>query len=89
VYQERVSSGAGYSASPVAADGKLYFTSEEGDVRVVRAGPKFELLAVNHMGEPCMATPAISDGMIFIRTQHFLYGIGRAERENRPSTGKH
>jgi outer membrane protein assembly factor BamB len=80
VYQERVSSGAGYSASPVAADGKLYFTSEEGDVRVVRAGPKFEPLAVNRMGEPCMATPAISDGMILIRTQHFLYGIGRAER---------
>jgi hypothetical protein len=44
---------------------------------VVRAGPKFELLAVNPLDDPCMAAPAISDGMIFIRTQHYLFGIGR------------
>jgi outer membrane protein assembly factor BamB len=77
VYQERLRSGGGYTASPVAADGKLYFTSEEGEVRVVKAGPVFELLAVNKMGDVCMATPAISDGMIFFRTQHYVFGIGR------------
>jgi outer membrane protein assembly factor BamB len=76
VYQERLGSG-GYSASPVAADGKLYFTSEEGEVSVVKAGPTFELLAVNPMGDVCMATPAIADGRIFLRTQHFVFGIGR------------
>ncbi|MEX2141731.1 MAG: PQQ-binding-like beta-propeller repeat protein [Pirellulales bacterium] len=77
VYRERLGGGGGYTASPVAADGKLYFTSEESDVRVVRAGPKFELLASNPLGDPCVSTPAISDGMLFIRTQHYLFGIGR------------
>jgi outer membrane protein assembly factor BamB len=79
LYQERLGGTAAYTASPVAADGKLYFTSEEKGVRVVKAGPKFELLAVNPMNEICMATPAIADGMIFIRGQHHLFGIGRPE----------
>ena len=43
------------------------------------AGPKFELLAANPLGDPCMATPAISDGMIFLRTQHYLMAAGRKE----------
>jgi outer membrane protein assembly factor BamB len=77
VYRERLGGSGGYTASPVAADGKLYFTSEESDVRVVRAGPKFELLSINPLGDPCVSTPAISDGMLFIRTQHYLLGIGR------------
>jgi outer membrane protein assembly factor BamB len=77
VYRQRISSGAGYSGSPVAADGKLYLASEDGDVRVVRAGPRYELLAVNRMGDYCMATPAISDGMLLVRTQHHLFAIGR------------
>jgi outer membrane protein assembly factor BamB len=76
VYRQRLG-GSAYTASPLAADGKLYFTSEEGDVRVVRAGSRFELLAVNKMGDPSLVTPAIADGMIFVRTQHFLFGIGR------------
>ena len=79
VYKERLGGGGGYTASPVAADGKVYFTGEEGVVRVVRAGPKFEVLAVNPLGDSCMATPAISDGMIFFRTQHYLFGVGRKE----------
>jgi outer membrane protein assembly factor BamB len=77
VYQRRIGGRGGYTSSPVAADGRLYLTSEEGGVLVVRAGPKYELLATNPMGDVCMATPAISDGMIYVRTQHFLYGIGR------------
>jgi outer membrane protein assembly factor BamB len=77
IYQERLGGSGGYTASPVAADGKLYFTSEEAGIRVVKAGPRFELLATNSMGDVCMATPAISDGMLFIRSQHFVYGIGR------------
>jgi outer membrane protein assembly factor BamB len=77
IYRERLGGSGGYSASPVAADGKLYFTSEESGIRVVRAGPHFELLAVNPMGGPCMATPAISDGRIFVRTQHALFALGK------------
>jgi outer membrane protein assembly factor BamB len=82
VYEERLGTGrTGFTASPVAADGKLYFTSEYGDIYVVRAGPKFELLSVNPMGEICMATPAISAGMLLFRTQGHLVAI--AERSGR------
>lgn len=77
VYQERLSVAAGgFSASPVAADGKLYFTSEDGEIFVVRAGPRFELIATNSMGEVCMATPAISGKMLLIRTRSHLVAIG-------------
>jgi hypothetical protein len=80
----------GLTASPVAADGKLYFTSEEGGTLVVKAGPEYQLLATNPAGEVCMATPAISDGMIFLRTQHYLYGIARTgtARRDTPAGAK-
>jgi len=68
--------GSGFSASPVAADGRIYFPSEDGDVFVVRAGPSFELLATNPMGEVIMATPAVSGGMMFIRTLGHLVAVG-------------
>jgi outer membrane protein assembly factor BamB len=77
IYSERVGGSGGYTASPVAADGRIYLTSEEGGVRVVKAGPKFELLAVNPVGEVCMATPAISDGLLFVRTERHLIALGR------------
>lgn len=77
IYKERLGGRGGYTASPVAADGKLYFTSEEAGVRVVQAGPRFRLLAVNPLDEPCLSTPAICDGMIYFRTQHHVVGIGR------------
>src|SRR6266508_1838424 len=67
VYQERVGGGGSFSASPVAADGKLYLASEDGDVFVIKAGPTYELLATNHLGQVVMATPAISAGTIIIR----------------------
>ncbi|HRC85146.1 MAG TPA: hypothetical protein PK413_06015, partial [Thermoanaerobaculia bacterium] len=67
--------GAGFSASPVAADGKLYLSSEDGDVFVVRAGPTFELLATNPMGEALMATPAISEGTLYLRGRSHLFAV--------------
>src|SRR4051812_34711580 len=58
IYQERLGgTGGSFSASPVAGDGKLYLTSEDGDVFVVKAGPTYELLAKNPIGEVVMATP--------------------------------
>jgi outer membrane protein assembly factor BamB len=79
VYQERLGDGkTGFTASPVASDGKLYYSSEDGDIYVVKAGPKFEVLAENEMGEICMATPAISEGMLFFRTQKHLVAIAQA-----------
>lgn len=76
VYRERLG-GDSYTASPVASDGRLYFVTEQGEVRVARAGRQFELLAVNDMGDVCMATPAVSNGTLFVRSQHFLYALGR------------
>jgi outer membrane protein assembly factor BamB len=68
VYQKRLGgSGGSFSASPVAADGKIYCTSEDGDVFVIKAGPAYEELAKNSVGEVMMATPAISDGLIIFR----------------------
>ncbi len=80
LYQERIGGkGGSYSASPVAGDGKLYFSSEDGDVFVVKAGPKYELLSTNPMGEVLMATPALSDGMIIVRGQHHVFGISESK----------
>jgi outer membrane protein assembly factor BamB len=79
VYKERLGGRGGFTASPVAADGRIYFTGEESGVRVVRAGPKFKLLSVNPMDEVCMATPAICGGMMFVRTQHHVVAVGRPE----------
>jgi hypothetical protein len=78
LYETRVEGKGGYSASLVAADGRLYCTSEDGDVSVVKAGPAFELLATNAMGDRCLATPAISRGKILIRAEHALYGISES-----------
>ena len=75
VYQQRIAGGAGFSASPVAANGRLYLASEDGDVFVVRAGRAFGLVATNRMGEPLIATPAISGNAIFIRTLTSLIAV--------------
>jgi outer membrane protein assembly factor BamB len=80
VYKERLG-GESYTASPVAADGRLYFASEQEEVSVVKAGPEFELLAVNELGDACLATPAISGGTLFVRSQHFLFALGRKQPE--------
>lgn len=78
LYQERLGGGGtGFSASPVAADGKVYFTSEEGEVFVVRAGERFELLARNPLGEVTMASPALSEGVLYFRTRGHLVAVGR------------
>lgn len=81
LYQQRLGDGrAGFTASAVAAAGRIYYTSEEGDVYVVKAGPEFELLGTNRLGEVTMATPAIADGVVFFRTRDHLIAIG----ERRP-----
>jgi outer membrane protein assembly factor BamB len=75
-YQTRIGDGStGFTSSPVAADGKLYFTSEQGDVVVVRAGPEYQELARNELGEIHMATPAISEGVLYFRTRGHLIAI--------------
>jgi outer membrane protein assembly factor BamB len=76
-YRERLGDGStGFTASMVAGDGKLYATSEEGTVHVIAAGTTFEVRAKNELGETCMSTPAISDGVLFWRTRGQLVAVG-------------
>jgi outer membrane protein assembly factor BamB len=74
--QQRIKSGT-YSGSPVLADNKIYITNEDGLTTVIKAGPKFEVLAENVLNDYCLSSPAISDGQIFIRTSQNLYCIGQ------------
>jgi outer membrane protein assembly factor BamB len=74
-WSERV--GGGFSASPVAAEGKIYFLNESGVTSVVRAGKSFELLAKNDLGERALASPALDNGAIFIRTESRLWRLGK------------
>ena len=74
VYQQRLPSS--FSASPIAADGRLYLASEDGDVFVVKAGRQYQLLSRNTMGQPLMATPALSEGMLIVRGKDAVYALG-------------
>jgi outer membrane protein assembly factor BamB len=71
--------GSGFSASPVASDGKLYLSNEDGEMLVIAAGPKFTHVATNSMGELLMATPALSDGVMYVRSSASLFAIGRKQ----------
>jgi outer membrane protein assembly factor BamB len=72
----RVPIPATFTASPIAFDGKILMTSEDGDTFVIKAGPKHEILGTNTVGEPVYASPAVADGNIFIRGERSLYCIG-------------
>lgn len=81
VWQQRI--GGKYSSSPVYADGKIYFLDEnQGDTLVIAAGPEFQELARNTVGEKCQASMAISQGNIFIRSEKHLFCIGPQPKKN-------
>ena len=65
-----------YSASPVAAEGKIFLASEEGKVTVLKASRDWEVTAINDLGESCFATPALAGGHIYLRTSEALYCFG-------------
>jgi outer membrane protein assembly factor BamB len=84
LYQQRIAPDVGgFSASPVAAAGRLYIPSEDGVVYVVRAGRKYELLARNDMREMCLATPAVSGNMLLVRTRAHLVARGEVSAQAR------
>lgn len=74
-YRARLGSGGAFSASPVAADGKLYFANEDGEVFVIKAGAEYHLLSQNPMGEVVIASPAITKGMLIVRGQNHVFAI--------------
>lgn len=77
IYRQRLPLiGSGFSASPVAADGKIYLSNEDGEMLVIAAGQKFAHLATNSMGELLMATPALSEGVLYVRSSASLFAIG-------------
>jgi outer membrane protein assembly factor BamB len=79
-YGERIAGGGeGFTASPVSDGRHLYFASELGNVYVVPVGEKFSVVATNHLGETCMASPAVSDGTLFFRTREHLVAIGNGK----------
>ena len=78
VYRQRLPNiGSGFSASPVAADGKIYLSSEDGEITIIAAGTSFRNIGANDMGEPLMATPALSEGVMYVRSAKSVVAIGR------------
>ena len=73
----RIPIPASFTASPVAFEGKILLTSEDGDTFIVKAGPQHEILGTNSVGEPVYASPAVADGKIFIRGEKNIYCIGK------------
>ncbi|MDP6466296.1 MAG: PQQ-binding-like beta-propeller repeat protein [Pirellulaceae bacterium] len=76
------STAISFTASPVAADGKIYATAESGVVISINAGPKFEVAGTHTVGEYCLSTPAIAGGLFIVRTQKHLIAIGSETKES-------
>jgi outer membrane protein assembly factor BamB len=77
VYRQRLPLvGSGFSASPVAADGKIYLSNEDGDMLIIAAGRNYAHLGTNTMGELLMATPALSEGVMYVRSAQSLFAVG-------------
>jgi outer membrane protein assembly factor BamB len=77
VYNAKLGGSKSFIASPVASDGKIYIVDEEGTVYIIKDGNTFQILAEIPMNDVCMTAPAITDGMIFFRTQHNLFAVGK------------
>jgi outer membrane protein assembly factor BamB len=81
IYRQRLEPvGSGFSASPIAADGRIYLSSEDGDILVIAAGREFKKIGANPMGELVMATPALSDGVMYLRSASSLFAIGKPRK---------
>lgn len=77
IYRQRLPNvGSGFSASPIASDGKIYLSNEDGEMFVIGAGENFSHISTNSMGELLMATPALSDGVMYVRSSSSLFAIG-------------
>jgi hypothetical protein len=76
LWRERL--GPHFSASPVTANGLVYFLSDWGITTIVKPGPTFEVIARNELGEKTFASPAISNGRLYLRSEQHLFCIGQA-----------
>jgi len=73
IWQERI--GGNYSASPILNNGNIYFTSEQGDTTIIKASAEYQVVAKNSMGQSTLASFAVAEGAIYIRTDSHLYRI--------------
>lgn len=77
IYNAKLGKTKSFIASPVASDGRIYVADEEGTIYIIKDGDTFEQLAEIPLDDICMTAPAISDGIIFFRTQHYLIAVGK------------
>jgi outer membrane protein assembly factor BamB len=77
IYNAKLGKTKSFVASPVASDGRIFIVDEEGTVYILQDGESFKLLAEIPLNDICMTAPAITDGMIFFRTQNFLIAAGK------------
>jgi len=77
IFDERIDAPGGYFASPIAADGRLYFASDRGTITVVEAGDQLHVLARNDLGEPVVASPAAVEGALYVRGSRHVWAFGR------------
>jgi outer membrane protein assembly factor BamB len=77
IYEEKLSDAKAITASGIASNGKIYYSNEEGTVFVLKTCNKFELISKNSLNDFVMATPAISENMLFFRTQRYIIAIGK------------
>ena len=77
VYNAKLGSSKSFIASPVASDGRIYIVDEEGTIYIISDGKTFKLLAEIPMSDICMTAPALTDGMIFFRTQNNIFAVGK------------
>src|SRR5262249_19759928 len=75
LYEQRLGGGGAFTSTPGAADGKVYVPDEDGETFVIKAGPKFEVIATNTIGEIVLSTPAISDRTLYVRTTENIIAI--------------
>ncbi len=76
-YEDRMPEAGAIKSSLLAGDGKIYVSNQEGKTFVIKAGPEFEVLAINSINEPIWASPAVSQGTIYLRGAEHLYAIGQ------------
>ena len=77
IYREKIGKAEFFLSSPVASDGKIYITSVPGEVYILDSGPEFRIIGQYSLGDVCMTTPAISNGMMIFRTEHSLVAVGK------------
>ena len=79
IYEEKLGRSTSFTASPVASDGRIFVASDKGAVFVIKSGNEFEILANNKLEDACLVTPAITENIIFFRTQNGLLAVSKKQ----------